>query len=550
MAPAETGSPLLQEFHCGHPVNPTDVARGGRGRRAGGAGGSVLAVLRAAFLPEGYPASVSPDYISFQAWDTVQALCSYVRGMLTSAAIMRGVGVGEQASTPLAAVFTFFVRDMAGMLGGILFAYLEGSGFDSCAKQWRLFADVTNDLGMTVELASPLLPRSAFLPCAVFGSIARSVTGVAGGATRAALTQHFAVRGNNADVAAKEQSQETATTIIGMVVGMAVTRLLNAHPHPPAALDGAEADPSAAAAAAAAAARNAALAWLVFIALTVLHVWANVRAMRCLVLSSLNQPRLEILVDRYLRDGTTLGPVALSLREDLTPPPFRRLLDWATGAASRRPVHLHYGSRASAVLPGDHGRGGPHASSSSHDSHQTLEQLLVRQGRRCYLLIASMAGAGALRQRGGGGGYNRNHQPQVQVHVVLHRAAEPADQLRAFVHAHCLQHQVRQQQHQLASAAAAEGAKPAEVAAAAAGASLLAAERAADDWMATHYEALVSGLAAAGWQLGRVALPRPAWTAEWATPGAGTEAGVEAGAQGAARAGQREEGMLGGLHEA
>ena len=31
--------------------------------------------------------------------------------------------------------------------------------------------------------------------------------GVAGGATRAALTQHFAVRGNAADVAAKEGSQ-------------------------------------------------------------------------------------------------------------------------------------------------------------------------------------------------------------------------------------------------------------------------------------------------------------------------------------------------------
>lgn len=31
--------------------------------------------------------------------------------------------------------------------------------------------------------------------------------GVAGGATRAALTQHFAKKGNAADIAAKEQSQ-------------------------------------------------------------------------------------------------------------------------------------------------------------------------------------------------------------------------------------------------------------------------------------------------------------------------------------------------------
>ncbi len=60
----------------------------------------------------------------------------------------------------------------------------QGSSFDSCAKQWRLFADVTNDVGMAVELASPLLPASFFLPIACFGSIARSVTGTSTVETR------------------------------------------------------------------------------------------------------------------------------------------------------------------------------------------------------------------------------------------------------------------------------------------------------------------------------------------------------------------------------
>lgn len=60
--------------------------------------------------------------------------------------------------------------------------------------------------GMALELASPLLP-GAFLLLACLGSIARAVTGVAGGATRIALTQHFARRRNAADIAAKEGSQ-------------------------------------------------------------------------------------------------------------------------------------------------------------------------------------------------------------------------------------------------------------------------------------------------------------------------------------------------------
>lgn len=41
----------------------------------------------------------------------------------------------------------FFVRDILGMAGGIMFAYAAGSNFDSNAKQWRLFADIMNDVG-------------------------------------------------------------------------------------------------------------------------------------------------------------------------------------------------------------------------------------------------------------------------------------------------------------------------------------------------------------------------------------------------------------------
>lgn len=60
--------------------------------------------------------------------------------------------------------------------------------------------------GLALELASPLLPR-AFLAMACLGSVARAMTGVAGGATRHALTQHFALQRNTADIAAKEGSQ-------------------------------------------------------------------------------------------------------------------------------------------------------------------------------------------------------------------------------------------------------------------------------------------------------------------------------------------------------
>jgi hypothetical protein len=42
-----------------------------------------------------------------------------------------------------------------------------------------------------------------------------------------------------------------------------------------------------------------AVAWLVFLLLTWLHVLANIRALRCLVLTSLNQPRVDALLSEF-----------------------------------------------------------------------------------------------------------------------------------------------------------------------------------------------------------------------------------------------------------
>jgi hypothetical protein len=79
-------------------------------------------------------------------------------------------------------VFQFFLRDFSGMLGGVLFAtlqviflllasgcclkvlclpadeqfiylfifFVQGSGLDNHAKQWRLFADCLNNVGKVV----------------------------------------------------------------------------------------------------------------------------------------------------------------------------------------------------------------------------------------------------------------------------------------------------------------------------------------------------------------------------------------------------------------
>ncbi|CAN0265368.1 unnamed protein product [Discosporangium mesarthrocarpum] len=49
----------------------------------------------------------------------------------------------------------------------------------------------------------------------------QGLCGVAAGCTKSSITAHFALRANIADIAAKENAQETAVTLCGMVSGPA-----------------------------------------------------------------------------------------------------------------------------------------------------------------------------------------------------------------------------------------------------------------------------------------------------------------------------------------
>nr|CAB3496677.1 unnamed protein product [Digitaria exilis] len=219
------------------------------GSRWGRIGGRMLG----AFVPEGFPGSVTPDYVPFQMWDTLQGLSTYIRTMLSTQALLGAIGVGEQSATVIGATFQvdfstslqmFMVsegfdrnawRDIVHLLSGILLnigsdntlcgqhvivyihfmciLFHQGSNLDSNAKMWRLVADFMNDLGMLMDLLSPLFP-SSLIVIMCLGSLSRSFTGVASGATRAALTQHFALANNAADISAKEGSQETLATML------------------------------------------------------------------------------------------------------------------------------------------------------------------------------------------------------------------------------------------------------------------------------------------------------------------------------------------------
>lgn len=234
----------------------------------------ITNLFKSVFLPQGYPHSVSDDYVQYQLWDTAQAFCSSLSGTLATQASLKGVGVGNQEATVAAATVTWLLRDGTGMLGRILFAWLKGSQLDSDAKKWRLFADILNDIAMFMEILAPFFP-AYFLLIVCTAGVFKSIVGVAGGATRAALTVHQARRDNMADISAKDGSQETMVNLAGLLVSLILIPLVTDNP---------------------------VLTLSLFFLFTVLHLVCNYKAVRAVVMETFNEARLDIVWKAYLQN--------------------------------------------------------------------------------------------------------------------------------------------------------------------------------------------------------------------------------------------------------
>ncbi|XP_025836292.1 RUS1 family protein C16orf58 homolog [Agrilus planipennis] len=246
----------------------------------------VQDLFREVFLPHGYPDSVSEDYLEFQIWDTVQAFCSTITGTFTTQAILKGVGVGDAEATPFAAAVTWIVKDGTGMLGRIIFAWWKGTGLDADCKKWRLVADILNDAAMCLELFVPMI-SSYSLQILCMTTTMKAVVGVAGGATRASLTQHQAIKGNMADVSAKDGSQETFVNLVASFCGIFLLAILT--------------EPR--------------QEWALFIIFTVIHLLANYKAVCAVKFAHLNISRLVIVLDTYIRHNTVPNPQTVNKKE-------------------------------------------------------------------------------------------------------------------------------------------------------------------------------------------------------------------------------------------
>lgn len=235
----------------------------------------------------GFPHSVSSDYLAYQTFDSLQAFFSTITSLLASRALLQGLGVGDANSSATFALLLTILRDATSRVATIVFAHRFGLRIEPDAKRYRFLADLFNDTGFFLELYSPYLSPLWKVIMLSIGEALRALCGVSAGASKAALSVHFAKHDNLAELNAKEASQETAVGLIGLLVGTFVVKMIEDH--------------------------RSVVCLMVILVFG--HLWMNYLGVRSVQMTSLNRQRATILFQEYLRTGKVLSPAEVSDRE-------------------------------------------------------------------------------------------------------------------------------------------------------------------------------------------------------------------------------------------
>jgi hypothetical protein len=134
--------------------------------------------------------------------------------------------------------------------------------------------------------------------------LCKVVCGMAAGATKGNITDHFAITGNRADCQAKESTQETLVSLVGMCCGVflakALHRLENSSKVDYDSINSCG-DSTESSATCSNNDNNEKMnvdvqliSWIIFIFLTLLHIWANYIGMQMMRLRTLNRERAKL----------------------------------------------------------------------------------------------------------------------------------------------------------------------------------------------------------------------------------------------------------------
>lgn len=249
------------------------------------------------YLPQGFPLTTTPDYISFTKYRTIQNLASAIMQVISTEALLFGLGLGKTVAAGAAAT-SWVLKDGASYLVKIGYGSVFGSKFDDDPKSWRIAADIVEDVGGAIEILTPLFPLTYFLPLASLAVCLRGMSLMTGTATRHVVYRSLAASGmqNTGDIATKGESQGVTMKMIGLATGILVSNRIG---------------------------QNYYALLAAYTALAGVHIVANWRSVQCVQFSFFNKQRASILIQSHLNGEALPSPYDVSKSEGIVLPPWR-----------------------------------------------------------------------------------------------------------------------------------------------------------------------------------------------------------------------------------
>ncbi|OMO89326.1 hypothetical protein CCACVL1_07912, partial [Corchorus capsularis] len=248
-------------------------------------------------LPEGFPDSVTSDYLDYSLWRGVQGVASQISGVLATQSLLYAVGLGKGA-IPTAAAINWVLKDGIGYLSKIVLSKF-GRHFDVNPKGWRLFADLLENAAFGLEMLTPAFPQ-LFVPIGAAAGAGRSAAALIQAATRSCFYAGFAAQRNFAEVIAKGEAQGMVSKSIGIALGIALANCIGT---------------------------STSLALAAFGVVTWIHMYCNLKSYQSIQLRTLNPYRASLVFSEYLLSGQAPSIKEVNDEEPLFPAvPFLNIL--------------------------------------------------------------------------------------------------------------------------------------------------------------------------------------------------------------------------------
>ncbi|KAK6158546.1 hypothetical protein DH2020_005860 [Rehmannia glutinosa] len=251
-------------------------------------------------LPEGFPESVTSDYLEYSLWRGVQGIAAQISGVLATQCwpcsnifkfilfVVLDTYVADDSllkrfalccwirkgAIPTAAAVNWVLKDGIGYLSKIMLSKY-GRHFDVNPKGWRLFADLLENAAFGMEILTPAFPHLFVLIGAVAGA-GRSAAALIQAATRSCFYAGFAAQRNFAEVIAKGEAQGMVSKSIGIMLGIALANGVQS---------------------------STALSLASFGVITWIHMFCNLKSYQSIQLRTLNPYRASLVFSQYLLSG-------------------------------------------------------------------------------------------------------------------------------------------------------------------------------------------------------------------------------------------------------